>query len=88
MWDYLMIILIIYTATYSPYRTAFFSEGSSTFLFAFETMVDIFFFLDIFVNFITPYKKVDNNYEYNPKKIARHYITGFLWVDVVSCFPT
>ena len=83
-----MIILILYTATYSPYITAFFIEPTSLFLYTFETMVDVFFTLDILVNFITPYKKLDNNYEYKHKKISKHYITGFLWIDVISCFPT
>lgn len=80
--------MIIYTATYSPYRTAFFGEGSSAFLFAFETVVDAFFLIDIFINFITPFRKVDNNFEYNPKRIAKNYFHGDLTVDLISVFPT
>ena len=82
------MVLIIYTATYSPYRTSFHGEGSSEFLFAFETMIDCFFLVDIFVNFITPYKKIDSTYEYTPKKISKNYLKGLFTIDIITCFPT
>lgn len=88
MWDFLMIGLIVYTASYAPYRTAFMMPETSTLLWAVETALDFLFLIDIFVSFITPYERLDGTLECNYKKISRNYIFGAILFDVIAVIPT
>mmetsp|Transcript_28324 Transcript_28324/g.42881 ORF Transcript_28324/g.42881 Transcript_28324/m.42881 type:complete len:88 (-) Transcript_28324:1483-1746(-) len=54
-WDIAIVILLIYTATYSPFRTAFMDETYSQVFFVFELCVDSLFFFDIIFSFLSPY---------------------------------
>jgi hypothetical protein len=50
--------------------------------------MDIFFGIDILVNFFTPFERYDGSYEYEHKKIAAFYMgSGAFFVDVVAAFP-
>jgi hypothetical protein len=88
IWDLLNIVLLLYTATYAPYRTAFMTYNSSGLLIFFETVTDIIMFLDVIVSFLTPYERFDGSLECNVRKIAIHYSTSALAIDLLSCFPT
>ena len=88
MWDLTLLIMLIYTATYSPYRTAFISEDPSSILLAFEKVMDAVFIVDIFLNFITPYEKYDHTFEFDHKKIALYYLGGgSFFIDLLAAFP-
>jgi len=50
--------------------------------------MDLLFFIDIFLSFLTPYERPDGTYEYNFKKISRHYSLSQLPIDVFAAFPT
>ena len=73
-WDIALIILLLYTATYAPYRTAFMYNDASLMLFAFEMISDLIFLADIFITFISATERIDGSYETNYKRIARSYI--------------
>lgn len=88
LWDISQLFLLLYTALYAPYRTAFMSYTSSTELLVFETICDLLFMMDIFVSFLTPYERQDGSKECNIKKIAIHYCLSQLAVDVQCVFPT
>lgn len=81
-----MIILLLYTATYVPYRITFLEVEE--FYGWLETTIDILFALDIIINFITPYEKFNGTYQYSLKKIARNYIFGAFFIDVIATVPT
>ena len=51
-------------------------------------LVEFFFFLDIIVNFISVYEKYDGSYEYSLKKIAKKYLAGLFWIDLLAIMPT
>lgn len=87
-WNLLNVGLLLYNATASPFRVAFHTTAASTFLLAFETLTDFIFLMDIFVTFLLPYERYDSSYETSLKKIARNYIFGSLWIDVLACAPT
>jgi potassium channel len=79
--------LLIYTATFLPYRTAFFDDDPDG-LFEFETLIDVLFFLDVYMNFVVAY--IDKNtgfIEVNPRKIAKNYITSWFLLDLSACIP-
>jgi hypothetical protein len=88
VWDFGLLILLMYTGTYSPYRTAFISEPASPILLIFENVMDVFFAVDIIVNFITPFERYDKSFERDHKKIAIFYIgSGAFFIDVIAAFP-
>ena len=51
-WTVTIILLLVYTAIFVPFRVAFIVE-EGTGLLIMEAMVDILFGIDIFVNFIS-----------------------------------
>ena len=86
IWNVIVMMLLVYTATYAPYRMAFI-ENISTGLYAFETMIDVLFFIDLLVNWFSAFEKDDSTYEYSWKKIMINYMKGWFWLDLVACFP-
>jgi hypothetical protein len=57
-WNVLMIILLIYVATYVPYDICFDpseGEGEWTTIRIFDLFVDFLFLIDILVNFLSSY---------------------------------
>ena len=69
VWNMIMIILLVYTATIVPFRTAFMDEVSTNFE-MFEYFVDFLFGCDLFVNFISAYVDQDRKLEIRVKIIA------------------
>lgn len=55
VWNLVMTILLIYTATFTPYRTAFIEEGGMALLII-DYIVDALFFIDIIMNFVSAYE--------------------------------
>lgn len=83
-----MVMLVLYTIAYAPYRTAFMKPASSDTLFYFEAMSDFLLLLDILFSFLTPYERLDGTLECNFKKITRHYVYGDMFSDIVAITPT
>lgn len=89
-WDILVILLAIYNSFTIPLQLAFNPAAlSSPFLLSFDTVVDLLFMLDVFVNFRTTYiSQTTGNEVYNPKMIAKEYFkSGRLVIDVLSSLP-
>ena len=82
-----MLFALFYTATYSPYRVAFYSD-TTDFLLVFETGIDILFIMDLIITFLTPFERKDGSYESRPKKIASNYICGAFFIDFFASIPT
>jgi hypothetical protein len=83
-----MLMLIIPTVFYAPFRTAFMEPRTSNTLFAIETMSDILLVVDIIITFLTPFERADGSMETNAKKVARNYVLGAFFMDFIACFPT
>lgn len=82
------MILMLYTATYMPYRLAFVAEDSDAIIY-FENFTNVFFVVDIFINFISVYEDpITQQTVYDNKKIALKYLRGWLTFDCISCVPT
>jgi len=80
--------MIIYTAFYAPFRTAFMNYESSAFLLMFETVTDGLMAFDIILSFLLPYERNDGSIERNVKMIAKRYIKEFLLIDIIAILPT
>lgn len=83
-----------YIATIGTWRIAFFddnpwkepSSGEKFFEFI-DSVIDVTFGVDILVNFFSPYDRIDGSLEYNLKRIAFNYLTGFFPIDLVASIP-
>lgn len=86
-WNVLIVILLAYTATYSPFKIAFIDDdGVGTF--SVELLIDLLFFIDIIVNFISAYVIPETGMlEIRPQKIAMSYLTSWFLVDLGVSFP-
>ena len=80
------MIILIYTATYMPFKTCFIDEpsvGSE----AIDWGVDGLFLMDIFVNFISAVEMKDGTIQTGLKEIAKDYTSSWFVFDVLSCIP-
>ena len=85
-WNIFVLILIIYVIIVVPFEIAFLVETSG--LTAVNYVVDVFFFVDICLEFNTAYFDEERQrWILDRKKIARHYCQCWFWVDVASVFP-
>lgn len=85
-WNLIIVILLIYTATFVPYRVAFL--GNDTDLIAtLDILTDALFGIDIAVNFLSAYEKNDRSIEMNPIRIFLNYIKGWFFLDFLAVFP-
>ena len=50
-------------------------------------MVNSFFALDIFINFISAFENSDKNIEVRLGVIAKFYISSWFLIDLVAVFP-
>ncbi|CAO78717.1 Potassium voltage-gated channel unc-103 [Caenorhabditis elegans] len=99
VWDWIILLLVIYTAVFTPYVAAFLlrelqdTAKKSRFtepLEIVDLIVDIMFIVDIIINFRTTY--VNENDEAcqvvsDPGKIATHYFKGWFIIDMVAAVP-
>ena len=85
-WNVVMMLLLLYTATYVPFKTAFVEE-SPDYINNIEFSIDSLFFVDIVVNFISAYETADKNIEFKLSMIALTYIRTWFIFDVFSCIP-
>jgi hypothetical protein len=85
IWDFYLLILIIVSCLLIPYQIAFkhnVSVSGSILIY----LIDLFFFIDIFLNFYTSYRSQGLEVV-ESAKIKDHYIKSFFVIDVIANFP-
>ena len=89
VWQAIIQLILVYTAIYVPIKITFFADDSikTPVMDIIDIIVDILFIMDLFVNFIMAYEKIDGTPETRPKMIARQYIKSWFIVDFIACFP-
>ncbi|XP_064613900.1 potassium voltage-gated channel subfamily H member 6-like [Liolophura sinensis] len=100
VWDWIILLLVIYTAIFTPYVAAFLlseerKEGNKNDmqtrykdpLTIIDLIVDIMFIIDILINFRTTYVNKNDEVVSHPGKIAVHYFKGWFLIDVVAAIP-
>ena len=99
VWDWLILILVIYTAIFTPYVAAFLlNEGDPKQrddayarygdpLTIIDLVVDVMFIIDILINFRTTYVNKNDEVVSHPGKIAVHYFKGWFLIDMVAAIP-
>lgn len=86
IWNVVLIILLIYTATYMPYKICFIDDPTYTSE-VIDQIVDALFAIDIFVNFMSAVELADGNIAMQPKLIAQIYLRSWFLFDLVAVFP-
>ena len=85
-WSFILMTILIYTALAVPYRLSFTSDNDSDWLIV-DTIIDVFFFIDILVTFNSSYYDQDMKLVINRKVIVMNYLKTWFLIDVVSCIP-
>ena len=86
VWNIVVMILLVYTASYAPFRMAFIDDVSTS-VFIFESFIDLLFFIDLCVNLVSAYQRSDGTIEYRWKEILLNYAKGWLILDCIASFP-
>uniref|UniRef100_G3T553 Potassium voltage-gated channel subfamily H member 6 n=1 Tax=Loxodonta africana TaxID=9785 RepID=G3T553_LOXAF len=98
VWDWLILLLVIYTAVFTPYSAAFLlsdqdesQRGDCGYtcspLTMVDLIVDIMFVVDIVINFRTTYVNTNDEVVSHPRRIAIHYFKGWFLIDMVAAIP-
>ncbi|XP_061555635.1 LOW QUALITY PROTEIN: potassium voltage-gated channel subfamily H member 6a [Phycodurus eques] len=98
MWDWLILLLVIYTAIFTPYSAAFLLNEveedrrrtcgyTCNPLNVVDLVVDVMFIVDILINFRTTYVNHNDEVVSNPSRIAQHYFKGWFLIDIVAAIP-
>lgn len=93
LWTALVVGLLVYTGTIFIYRLIFVrfyvprELEVPKFWNYFDRMVDIMFLMDLLIQFLFTYTS-EKGYEVAlPRKIAIRYLSGWFWVNAISCVP-
>lgn len=88
-WDILIILLSLYVCFVLPLQIAFEPaslEGGVNIVINYIS--DVIYILDLFVNFRTTVKNHLTNEEITqPSEIAKNYIKGRFWLDLIASIP-
>jgi hypothetical protein len=88
VWNVLLLIMLVLTVVIIPFRVAFinFSDAEASWL-PIDITFDVFFGLDIVINFILVQVDHKNRLITSYSKIAKNYLQGFFLIDLVSVIP-
>ncbi|XP_076328225.1 voltage-gated inwardly rectifying potassium channel KCNH2-like isoform X2 [Tachypleus tridentatus] len=96
VWDWIILLLVIYTAIFTPYVAAFLLNETKTKrnkkygedpIVIIDLLVDVMFIIDILINFRTTYVNSNEEVVSLPGRIAVHYLRGWFIIDVVAAIP-
>ncbi|XP_028286591.1 potassium voltage-gated channel subfamily H member 6 [Parambassis ranga] len=97
-WDWIILILVLYTAVFTPYSAAFLLDEhrdsrqrscgyTCNPLNVADLMVDVLFIVDIVINLRTTYVDQNDEVVTQPSRIAKHYIKGWFPIDLFAAIP-
>ena len=86
-WDLFVMVLVLYSAFFVPLRVCF--EARAPPLGAWwslEVFISVMFLLDVILGFNTALQ-IEGVWVYDRPTIARHYFSGWFWIDFPSALP-
>ena len=84
-----MSLLLLWSATVTPYTLAFLDEDTSVTMEVLEAIVTFLFACDILLTFFSAYyNTTDNILIVSHRLIALKYLRTWFFIDLVACFPT
>lgn len=85
-WNLFITVLLIFTAVYVPFKTAF-VDDTSTGILIMETFVDCAFIIDLFTQFFSAYENKNVGVETRWSRIVCNYLKGWFIIDIMSSIP-
>ena len=85
-WDFVIMILLVYTALYVPFKVCF-VETTSDFGFVLDLCVDFLFLSDIVVTFNSAIEDEQGIYITKRSLIAKKYCKGWFFIDFLTSLP-
>ena len=91
-WNFLIVILILYSIIVTPYRIAFSPTlqgrvDSLNFSFFLEIFVETVLVMDIIINFFQAYYDEEENLVISRNKIVVNYLQGWFIIDMGTSLP-
>ena len=87
-WDLFVIILVVYNCISIPFEVSFGRIWEHFSMNVLDICIDIVFFTDILITFLTTYvNSKTGRVVYNLKSIAKNYVLGRFWVDLLASIP-
>ena len=88
-WDLIVILLAVYNSFSIPLGLAFAPPSYEyTWVKVLNWLIDVCFFFDIVLSFRTSYFNPITGAEvFDPKMIAKNYLKGRFWIDLISTIP-
>jgi potassium voltage-gated channel Eag-related subfamily H member 5 len=87
-WNWLILMLTFYTAVIVPFNAAFQAKTiEQKGLIIFDSVVDVVFLVDIFINFHSTFVGPAGEVVSDPKVIRRNYFKTWFLIDLLSCLP-
>eukprot|EP01052_Picozoa_sp_SAG31_P016261 SAG31_NODE_1070_length_10071_cov_6.989771_13_plen_102_part_00 len=84
----MQFFLLMYISLWVPWRIGFTRTAPLwSFAFFFDIMVDLYFIIDVFINFRTAIVNSDGDLVYEGRGVALFYLKGWFLVDFISCLP-
>lgn len=82
------MIIVAFIAISVPFKAAFKRGNSNNFSYLLDLIFEIFFALDIMINFRTTFiESKSGRLITSPKEIAKHYFKGWFTVDLIAALP-
>ncbi|KAJ3138812.1 hypothetical protein HK100_012208 [Physocladia obscura] len=90
-WDALALVLLLFTATCTPYEVAFLTADGAPaidILFLINQFVNVVFLIDMFIQMRTPFRDAETGQFVNDQTaIALKYLKSWFSVDLLSTIP-
>lgn len=86
VWSIVVIIMLTYTAIFTPYRLTFEDEIPYGWKIL-DYFVDCLFFLDILMNFLSAYYDEEGRLVKDLGTLAKKYIKSWFFIDLVAVMP-
>jgi potassium channel len=89
-WDFMLILFLVYIAIVTPYRIGFDTSSDDIATVVFESLMDVFFLIDITLNFFTAVpvgESLKEGLVVDLKSIAKRYVSGYFLIDIFSSIP-
>ena len=79
--------MILMTVIITPFRICFIEIQDDKIYSYMDLFFDVFFGLDILINFISSYYDEKNQLVFTLKEIVLNYLKSYFFLDLISCFP-
>lgn len=79
--------MILMTVIITPFRICFIEIQDDKIYSYMDLFFDVFFGLDILINFISSYYDEKNQLVFTLKDIVLNYLKTYFFLDFISCFP-